>query len=324
MSYAISGSMAIITNVINYIIGYSVEVLADMESHKTKSERSGSLLLKIVITQTLNTSIIYSILYFIKPIDPLSTYGLVTKINSLVLVSGFISVVWQVLLPTYTITAFLNARNYTPDRPINLFQIQLNAILEKPSFSYAQSYSFYIIYTYVVAWYGFLVPMATPILFVYFILQYWVDKYNLFRRFSTPVPFGQDLVTLVNRSFEFNLFMFAVGFFIWQSSVHFDTPTTYRVINIITLFIATAWVSFSIFVPRHIKDKMFGEQAISYERLTYTYYRSQGQFAKTYFRESPATFCLKETKIIKKKELHAGGEIEAEDVPEAPDPEFIR
>jgi hypothetical protein len=32
--------------------------------------------------------------------------------------------------------------------------------------------------------------MATLALIAIFSLQYWVDKYNLYRRFSTPVDFS--------------------------------------------------------------------------------------------------------------------------------------
>ena len=283
-SYAITGLMSVLTNVINYILSYSIEKLADMERHKTKSDRTGQLVIKIVITQTINTSIIYSILYLMKPINPLSTYGLVNKIKSLVIISGLISVIWQMVLPTTTIANFLNARKYTSDKPINLFQIQLNQTLEHPAFSYSAGYSFYIIYTYVVCWYGFMFPLGTPILILIFIVQYWVDKYNLFRRFSNPVAFGQDLVRLINKSFEFSLFVFALGFYLWQSSVHFDTPAGIRVINIITLVIATIWSLFTVLAPPRVKSKIFGEEEVSFEHITYDHYRRTGAFLKTYFR----------------------------------------
>ena len=207
--------MSILVNIINYVLSYSIEILADMERHKTKSDRTGQLIIKIVITQTINTSIIYSVLYLMKPIAPLSTYGIVAKIKSLIVISGIISVLWTVFQPFMTLANFLNKRKYTDDKPINLFQIQLNQILEHPPFSFSAGYSFYIIYFYVTCWYGFMLPIGSAILVVIFILQYWVDKYNVFRRFSNPVAFGQDLVRLVIRSFEFSLFVFALGFYIW-------------------------------------------------------------------------------------------------------------
>lgn len=196
-SYLISGSMAVLTTIINQILAYTVEILADSEKHKTKSDRVGSLILKIVISQFLNTSIIYSILYLIKPANPLSTIGIVNKVGSLIVVSGIFNLVWYAILPTSTIFSIIYHYKYTPNTPINLFQYQLNANFEKPAFSYSYGYSFYIIYTYVVCWYGFLYPLGTIILVLLFIVQYWIDKFNFYKRCSSPYSFGFDLVRLV-------------------------------------------------------------------------------------------------------------------------------
>ena len=192
-----------------------------------------------------------------KPVNPLSTYGIVAKINSLIVISGLISV-GLTILPISSITRYFTLRKYTGDKPINMFQIQLNQLLEHAAFSYSDGYSFYIIYTYVACWYGFLLPLGTPILVIIFFVQYWVDKYNFFRRYSNPVAFGQDLVKLVIQSFEFSLLLFGLGFYLWQSSAHFDTPSIYRIINIVTLVIAAIWSLFSVIAPAKIKDKIFG------------------------------------------------------------------
>lgn len=98
-SYLVTGSMAILTNIINFILGSSIEILSDMERHKTKSLRLTSLIIKMVISQFLNTAIIYSILFLMKPSNPLGTFGLVSKITSLVTISGLISVLMQIFIP---------------------------------------------------------------------------------------------------------------------------------------------------------------------------------------------------------------------------------
>lgn len=70
-----------------------------MEKHKTKSDRLASLIFKTIVTQTINTSFIYLILYFIQPLNPLGEYGLVNKVISVVIVSGFATLALQVLRP---------------------------------------------------------------------------------------------------------------------------------------------------------------------------------------------------------------------------------
>ena len=124
--------MAIITNIINFILSYSIDLLSTMERHKTKSDRLSSLILKNIITQFINTSIIYSILYLIRPSNPLGAFGLYSKISSLVIVSGFISVALQIFIPKHLIMGWINKWKYPEDQPVKLFQFQFNLIMEYP------------------------------------------------------------------------------------------------------------------------------------------------------------------------------------------------
>ncbi len=104
--------MAILTNVINYILSYSTQLLSDIERHKTKTQRLNSLIIKTIASQTLNTLFIYYILYKINPGNPLSQNGLVSKIVDLVMVSGFISVVMQIFPPMLIFNDCLNRYKY--------------------------------------------------------------------------------------------------------------------------------------------------------------------------------------------------------------------
>lgn len=56
-------------------------------------------MIKIIVTQTINTSFIYFILYLITPVNPLGKAGLVKNVFNLVLVSGFINVIWELISP---------------------------------------------------------------------------------------------------------------------------------------------------------------------------------------------------------------------------------
>ena len=125
-----SVAMAILTNVINFILSYSMELLADMEKHKTKSDRLTSLIFKIIVTQTINTAFIYYIIWLMNPSNPLGKAGLVQNVFNLVLVSGFISVVLQIFPPSYLAKKFINNCKYKGKQYINMFQVQLNEILQ--------------------------------------------------------------------------------------------------------------------------------------------------------------------------------------------------
>jgi hypothetical protein len=77
LSLIVTFVMSLVTICINYLLSYSIEILSDMERHKTKSDRVTSLIFKIVVTQSINTAFIYTILYLINHINPLATFGLV-------------------------------------------------------------------------------------------------------------------------------------------------------------------------------------------------------------------------------------------------------
>ena len=118
-------------------------------------------------------------------------------------------------------------------------------------------YAFYIVFTFVVAFYGFLTPMATPVLIAIFAIQYWVDKYNLFKRYSCPVDFGADLIKKIFNMFEVSLLISVVGHFIWDLKLHKDQTPEFRVLGIANLTIAALFVIFELFAPDRLKRKIF-------------------------------------------------------------------
>jgi len=54
------------------------------------------------------------------------------------------------------------------------------------------------------------------------------------------------------------VFLFALGFFLWETPVHYDISAGFRVVNILNLAIASIWVLLAFFMPARIKDKLFG------------------------------------------------------------------
>jgi hypothetical protein len=90
-------------------------------------------------------------------------------------------------------------------------------------------------------------------------MQYWVDKYNLFRRYSSPVDFGSDPIKWIFKIFEFNILFHAAGYFFWSFTVHFDSKTEYRAICITNVTIAFIYVALSLFIPSRIRSKILGD-----------------------------------------------------------------
>ena len=87
----VSMSMSITIHFINYVLGYSIERLSNMEKHKATTYRTGSLIFKMVVSQTINTLGIYYFLSMIRPFNLLGNFGLVSRIQGLITFSGIFS-----------------------------------------------------------------------------------------------------------------------------------------------------------------------------------------------------------------------------------------
>jgi hypothetical protein len=300
--YAVTASTGILTTAINFFLGYVIQLLAKMEKHKTKSERLTSLVSKMIVTQTINSSFIYLILYFIQPINPLGEYGLANKIISVVIVSGFANIATSILRPGDIYARFQNRRaedNTTDKQSLKTVQIKLNKKYEMPKFQIAEGYAFYIVIIFTISFYSFIVPLATPIAVGVFIVQYWVEKYNLFRR-SSPIDFGYALGKDIFTIFEVTLFFFTFGYFLWDLHIHSEGGIKIKPLNIISLVISAQYAGFYLFVPQGVKNKIIGNQEKMYFE-SYDYYQKADKFKTTYDSENPATAFLMKDKNIPKK-----------------------
>ena len=106
--------------------------------------------------------------------------------------------------------------------------------------------------TYLVLFYSLLVPIAVPITLSLFIMQYWVDKYNLFKRLSSPVDIGYKLVGLTLDIFRGFVLVLAVGNFYWHKMIRVKTHRASDVIYIINIVIAFGVVAFHFFAPKYL------------------------------------------------------------------------
>lgn len=82
----------------------------------------------------------------------------------------------------------------TPDKEnINLFQINLNKKYEYTEFDIAQRYSYYLVQLYTVSFYAYIVPLCVPAVALILFCQFYVDKFNLFKRSSLHYELNYSL-----------------------------------------------------------------------------------------------------------------------------------
>ena len=124
ISYLILAIQSFLTFVINQILSFAMDLLSVLERHKTKSDRMKSLTIKVIVTQTINTCLIYGFLYLLDRINPLNYYGLTNKIVNLIFISSIVNILISILLPARILKWVINKIQIREDDPnINMFQI---------------------------------------------------------------------------------------------------------------------------------------------------------------------------------------------------------
>ena len=85
-----------------------------------------SLTIKVIVTQTINTCLIYGVLYVMNSFNTLGSLGLVNKVVNLVVVSGVINLLLCVF-PIGKMMSYISNRKMVREREqINMFQVELN------------------------------------------------------------------------------------------------------------------------------------------------------------------------------------------------------
>jgi hypothetical protein len=176
--------MSIITLAINKILYRIMKLLSFMERHKNKIRRLQSMLSKTVIAQTINTVFIHGIVYIIDPsVNILNTEGLAYQLNSLVITSGLYAIFKEIVIVGTRFKMWRKHRGIDTSEPIDMFQVKLNDKYKLPRFKVHSKYLHYVIFTFLIMFYGFLIPESTFFIILFFMAFYCLDKYNLFRRF---------------------------------------------------------------------------------------------------------------------------------------------
>ena len=118
--------MTVVTLAINFLLSIVVKKLTDFEEHQTKSNFVYYHLLKSVITQFINTSIIYFVSSFIVKSPYLSKEGLATQVSNLFLSSAVIQIILNFVNPSAVWKVLKNWKLYQNKAQIDMFQIDLN------------------------------------------------------------------------------------------------------------------------------------------------------------------------------------------------------
>lgn len=107
---------------------------------------------------------------------------------------------------------------------------------------------------FIISFYGYLVPLGVPIVIIAFIFQYWIDKYNLLRRFSSPVDMGYFLTDLIWKGFEATLILRPIGSFVWGYKIHPNPSKLSIICNFVSLGLSLAYLILAIFYSKKLDE----------------------------------------------------------------------
>jgi hypothetical protein len=152
---------------------------------------------------------------------------------------------------------------------------------------------------YAISFYGYINPFATPVAIIFFYFQYWADKYNILKRFSCPVDLSIQFTEMMVTAFEISIFLFAVGYFLWNRSIHYTASAGDIFLNILAIILSGAYVSIFLFTNEAFHSKIFK----FYNRpgiISYSDYMSFkiNKYAKTFFSSNPSTALFRDIDTI--------------------------
>lgn len=316
ISFLFNLLMVTLTNVINILLGMALEALTEMEKHQSQTARVSSLIFKNVIAKFLNTTVIYFIFHRMTPVDFMSGEGLVSKILGLTSFSALIKIALDLLQVETSLLALLNKWKFKATKHINLFQVQLNQRLQSKEFNLVDQYSYYLHMTYLISFYALLVPLSSPILILVLVLQYWVDKYLLFKKMSSPIDLGYQLTRLIIKCFECSLLLFTVGNLYWHGKIDRKSSRFSNSINTLSVAVSAVYLLVSLFCPKYIKEAVLGK--VLKEKIyhhSYTYYQKTSKFKKLYWKENPSSSFLKDAEDTSKTTAIKTGRNRPQDSP---------
>lgn len=77
---------------VNGLLYYAIVSLTNLERHKTRTDHYSTFMIKLILSQFVNSAINWLIIWFIYPTDILSGTGLAIKIANFIAVSGLTSI----------------------------------------------------------------------------------------------------------------------------------------------------------------------------------------------------------------------------------------
>lgn len=177
---------------INQCMNYIIESFTTNEKHITKTAFDCSLAQKKVIGIFLNTTMIYILISYAFE-NFVGQNGLVDSLFSIYLSNIIVHTMLQIFDPLYLLKIFQRWRLKKNLETSNLIQSEANNLFEQPKLNIAFLFSSVLNMMLFSSFYSSLIPIGPLLGIITLIVYYWVYKFLLLRRASTPNLMGKKV-----------------------------------------------------------------------------------------------------------------------------------
>ena len=207
-----------------------------------------SLLIRYFLAQLVNTTLIYFILSVLQGDAFLHDDGVVVTVCYYILVMAPLSLLSNLFRLGKKVERLIRKIFTGPLRLDKEVQVNVNKLSEMDEFDFAERYSYYLVMTYMVVFFSYINPLCVAATIVIFFLQFWIDKYNLFKCSSMTTELNFSLSCLVFRPMEISLLFFAAGnlYYSWKIQKEVDS------VCLIGMVLASLYVLIITFTPRSV------------------------------------------------------------------------
>ena len=203
-----TGTVCIV--VINQFMNYIIESFTADEKHITKTEFDCSLAQKKVVGIFLNTTMIYILISYTFD-NFVGQNGLVDSLFSIYLSNIVVNTLLQIFDPLYILKIFQRWRLRKNLETSNLIQSEANALFEQPKLNIAFLFSSVLNMMLFSSFYSSLIPLGPLLGIITLFVYYWVYKYLLLRRASTPNLMGKKVAYEMIELAEYVPLLLALG-----------------------------------------------------------------------------------------------------------------
>ncbi|CAI2381736.1 unnamed protein product [Moneuplotes crassus] len=214
----VSFGTSILAIFINSILKFVIRKLSSYEKHMTYTKYHLSVAFKLTIATFVNVALL-PIFTRLEKEEWFESGGLSTTIFYNVVSVSFVAPIVNLFNISYLIKRIKMCREKRKGEKSKLTQRQANQLFLGPNMDIASAYSNTCLLFLVVSFYTPIMPILPMVAGAGVLLQYWVEKYLLLRRYSIPEAAGSAMANFYANVLPFGMFLYALSNYLFLNEL---------------------------------------------------------------------------------------------------------